>query len=103
MSISILNAGHLRPFVGTSFNLINEGGTSRVLLDKVIEYPASTAPGSSRTAFSMFFSLQKSESAQIESGHFAIEHDDLETIALVYIERILGSRPDKIRLEAAFN
>ncbi|MDQ0458262.1 DUF6916 family protein [Rhizobium paknamense] len=103
MIVSILNAAHLVPFVGTSFNLINESGTSRVLLDKVVEYPASTAPGAPRTAFSLFFSLQKSEASEIESGHFAIEHDDLETIASVYIERVLASRPDEIRLEAAFN
>lgn len=103
MSISILNASYLEPFVGTSFNLVNEVGTSRVLLDKVVEYPASTVPGAPRTAFSLFFSLQTSESSEIKSGHFGIEHDDLETIAPVYIERVLGSRPGEIRLEAAFN
>lgn len=103
MSISILSASHLEPFVGTSFNLVNEAGTSCVLLDKVVEYPSSTAPGAPRTAFSLFFRLLRSELSQIDSGHYAIEHDDLETIAPVYIERVLGSRPDEIRLEAAFN
>ncbi|MGG7519002.1 DUF6916 family protein [Allorhizobium undicola] len=103
MSIAVLDADRFRPFVGASFTLTNESGSSRVRLDRIVEHPASTMPGSARTAFSLFFSAPERETCRIESGHFTIEHADLKAIAGVYIERVLGSRPDEIRLEAAFN
>ena len=73
------------------------------VLAKVIEYPASTAPGSARTAFSLFLDVDRDDAREIESGTYVLENDSIGSVGPVHIERILGADPKTLRLEVAFN
>ncbi|MCF1432626.1 hypothetical protein GOZ97_04335 [Agrobacterium vitis] len=99
----ILDAAKFTPHIGDDFTLTAQETVINAVLAKVVEYPASTAPGAARTAFSLFLCVQHNAFPDIQSGDYAIEHRSLDKIGLAYIERILSPQPDVIRLEVAFN
>ncbi len=103
MTIALLNASNFTPHVGEDFTLTGHDSVVDAVLAKVVEYPASTAPGSVRTAFSLFFCVQHQAFPDVQSGNYVIEHRSLEAIGPVYIERVFSPQPGEIRLEVAFN
>jgi hypothetical protein len=103
MTIAIVSAANFTPYVGENLTLTGQDSVVDAMLAKVVEYPASTAPGSVRTAFSLFLCVQHHAFPEVQSGNYLIEHRGLEAIGPVYMERVFSGQPGEIRLEAAFN
>lgn len=103
MTLHLLTAADFQAFIGKPLTLIGAVFPITAALHEITEYPHSTASGAARTAFSLFFLLRQDEFPHVQSGHYAIDGDDLGTIGPVYIERILSVQAGIIRLEAAFN
>lgn len=103
MTGAILDAATFTPYVGEDFTLTAQDSVISAVLAKVVEYPASTAPGAARTAFSLFLCAQYHSFPDIQSGRYVIGHRSLDTIGPLYIERVLSPQPDVIRLEVVFN